>query len=159
MGWNHESCDAGVPGFGFGATHRKRWGVRSLHLKAEPPALIDTKQGDPSCIPSSSRPAIPGGDAAGTDTEQRPVAGNVHVGGGRVRQQTLSLKGSGDYASGALDSRTANVSIEGSGNATVRAVDQLVVRIGGTGDLRFYGNPRVDAIVRGAGSVSRADDL
>lgn len=95
-------------------------------------------------------------DAARFET-QLTGAGNVSVGGGRVGQQTLILKGSGDYAAGALASRKASIHIEGSGNATVRASDELVVRIGGTGDVRFYGNPRVDEIVSGAGSVARAD--
>jgi len=95
-------------------------------------------------------------DAARFET-QLTGAGNVSVGGGRVGQQTLILKGSGDYTAGALDSRKASVNIDGSGNATVRTSEQLVVRIGGTGDVRFHGNPRVDEIISGAGSVTRAD--
>ena len=95
-------------------------------------------------------------DAARFETELSG-AGTVRVDGGRVGEQTLRLRGSGDYVAGALQSRNARVSLDGSGDATVRAGESLVVRIAGSGDLRYFGDPRVEQVISGAGSVSRAD--
>ncbi|MDO9599366.1 MAG: head GIN domain-containing protein [Azoarcus sp.] len=94
---------------------------------------------------------------AGRFETQLSGAGTVRVDDGQVGEQALRLQGSGDYVAGALESRKTSVTIDGSGNATVRASEQLVVRIAGSGDVRYYGHPRVDQIISGAGSVSRAE--
>ncbi len=100
--------------------------------------------------------AIESLDAARVETHLTG-AGDISIDGGRVEQQTLLLRGSGDYVAGALGSRKASVTIEGSGNATVSASEQLIARIAGSGDVRYYGNPRVERTISGAGSVSAAE--
>ncbi len=94
-------------------------------------------------------------DATQVDT-RLTGAGNVSIGGGQVDQQTLQLQGSGDYAAGGMKSRTTRVNIVGSGNVTVNSSDLLDVRIGGSGDVHYFGTPRIEQSISGAGSVSPA---
>lgn len=94
-------------------------------------------------------------DATQVDT-QLTGAGIVSIDGGQVDQQALQLQGSGDYAAGGMKSRAARVNIIGSGNVTVDASDLLDVRIGGSGDVHYFGTPRIEQSISGAGSVSPA---
>lgn len=94
-------------------------------------------------------------DATQVDT-QLTGAGNVSIDAGQVDQQALQLQGSGDYAAGGMKSRAARVNIIGSGNVTVDASDLLDVRIGGSGDVHYFGTPRIEQSISGAGSVSPA---
>lgn len=75
---------------------------------------------------------------------------------GRADQQTVSIEGAGDYDARRLLSAQARVDIGGAGNAVLHVMQALTARIEGSGEIRYYGNPRVDSAISGAGEVLRA---
>ena len=72
---------------------------------------------------------------------------------GTVDAQAASLSGSGDYRAAALRSKHARVTVEGSGDAAVRASDTLDVRISGSGAVEYAGSPQAHQDVSGSGEV------
>jgi hypothetical protein len=75
---------------------------------------------------------------------------------GAVGKQTLSIAGSGNYSAAGLESNEATVAIAGSGSAELAARNRLVARIPGSGVVRYYGDPKVETSIAGAGTVERA---
>ena len=84
-------------------------------------------------------------------------AGSAAFGGGGVSTQTVVLDGAGDYTASKLSSKQTTVTITGSGDAAVAAKDALTARISGSGDIRYWGNPKVRTDVTGVGSVERGE--
>jgi hypothetical protein len=74
---------------------------------------------------------------------------------GAVTRQEIRVSGSGSYAAEGLASKEARVSASGNGRATVRVADTLDVKISGSGDIAYIGNPRVATDISGAGKVNR----
>lgn len=87
-----------------------------------------------------------------------PGSGTVDIAMGEVECQSLSIAGSGDYRTKGVASEAADVSILGSGTATIQVARQLVVRIAGSGDVRYVGNPEIDSSVLGSGTLTRTSD-
>jgi hypothetical protein len=82
-------------------------------------------------------------------------SGNVRL-AGRADDADLGISGSGAVHAADLQCRSADVSIAGSGDATVHTTERLTGDISGSGSLRFRGQPSVlQTNVRGSGSVSR----
>jgi hypothetical protein len=73
---------------------------------------------------------------------------------GRAQSLTLDLDGSGDADTSGLRARDARVSSGGSGDVDVRA-DRLDVTLDGSGDVRYYGDPRLEQHVDGSGDLRR----
>jgi Putative auto-transporter adhesin, head GIN domain len=82
-------------------------------------------------------------------------AGNVGIGGGKVTAQQLSISGVGGYRAFGLASESADVAIDGNGEAQLAASSTLAVRIGGIGHVRYHGDPAVQRSVRGIGSIEK----
>lgn len=72
---------------------------------------------------------------------------------GQVASQSVEIAGSGSYTARGLRSGSASVSIVGSADAAVWAVDSLAVSIAGSGDVRYHGQPKITQSVRGSGEV------
>jgi len=72
---------------------------------------------------------------------------------GDVKEQTISISGSGKYAAGDLQSTTANIGISGSGNVTVWATERLTAHVSGSGDVSYYGSPQVSFEESGSGDI------
>ncbi|CAG5076887.1 head GIN domain-containing protein [Parvicella tangerina] len=73
---------------------------------------------------------------------------------GTVNSLNVFLEGSGDFKGKYMYAFDANVEIEGSGDALVRASNSLVATISGSGDITYYGNPTtVTTSVTGSGDV------
>lgn len=83
-------------------------------------------------------------------------SGDLVVRGGRADAQAYRLSGSGDLGAGRLAGRRVQVSIAGSGDASVNAADALDVSISGSGDVTYRGSPRITQRIGGTGSVRRA---
>lgn len=67
-----------------------------------------------------------------------------------------TISGSGDINASRLQSKTANVSISGSGDTKVNCSESLFVRVSGSGDIVYYGNPaKKDTKVIGSGEISK----
>ena len=73
---------------------------------------------------------------------------------GSTKDLTTKITGSGDFDGSDLDSTNVTAKITGSGGANVVCNGELKVRITGSGDLRYSGNPtNRDTKVTGSGSV------
>jgi hypothetical protein len=72
---------------------------------------------------------------------------------GETRQQEIVISGSGDVEARDLSSQEVKVSTAGSGNATIWAIDRLIVRISGSGNVWYFGKPLVSEMVSGSGGA------
>lgn len=98
-------------------------------------------------------------DRLTADRLQTRISGSGDVrAAGTVGDQEVSISGSGDFDGRDLESRSAEISISGSGESTVWARERLSARISGSGDVDYYGSPEVTKRISGSGSVrSRGD--
>jgi hypothetical protein len=74
---------------------------------------------------------------------------------GEVKEQDVTIQGSGDYHAEELASAAATLVIRGSGNAVVAASDALSATITGAGRIKYRGEPKVRRVVTGAGSIEK----
>ena len=72
---------------------------------------------------------------------------------GIADKQDVSISGSGKYLALDLDSRTAEVSVSGSGRAEVEPESRLDADISGSGRVYYSGSPDVNSSVSGSGKV------
>ena len=73
---------------------------------------------------------------------------------GETRALKVSITGSGNFNGQQLKSEDADVSIAGSGNATVFADVSLKGSISGSGEIKYRGNATVTKRISGSGTVS-----
>lgn len=68
----------------------------------------------------------------------------------------VGITGSGHFNGQSFPARIADVSITGSGNATVTVSEELTAAITGSGNINYYGNPPVvDTRITGSGNIRR----
>lgn len=77
---------------------------------------------------------------------------------GRADSLDATLAGSGELEAAKLESRRVRVVLNGSARATVWADDALGAAIAGSGEVRYYGKPRVSQTVAGSGRIRPAAD-
>lgn len=75
--------------------------------------------------------------------------------GGKCVNQTVRLINSGDFASGSIVSKFADVSVYGSGEALIQATEKLVAIITGSGELHYVANAPKEVVVHGRPSSHR----
>jgi Putative auto-transporter adhesin, head GIN domain len=98
-------------------------------------------------------------DALKADSVRLSIDGSGEVTlAGRVESLDGSAAGSGRLSAANLESRNAFVAVAGSGAATIGATEMLAAKVVGSGEIRYYGNPRVTSTVAGSGIVKRAGD-
>lgn len=78
--------------------------------------------------------------------------GNIEV-AGRTDRQDVHLSGTGNYVGGRFESRLAQVSLSGLGNATVWVFEKLDAQLSGAGNVEYYGNPQVSQRISGVGNI------
>ena len=83
-------------------------------------------------------------------------AGDIQV-SGKADEVKLLLSGLGDFNAADLQSKKADIELSGMGGATVRVEDELVATITGAGSIQYFGHPRVEQDITGAGSVKSAE--
>jgi putative autotransporter adhesin-like protein len=83
-------------------------------------------------------------------------AGDIQA-SGTADELKLILSGLGNFNAADLKSHKANVELSGMGNATVHVENELAATITGAGSINYFGNPRVEQKVKGAGSVKPAE--
>ncbi len=83
-------------------------------------------------------------------------AGDVHIGSGRVDAQRIVLRRLGHRGCAALNARSSDVLLSGSGEVRVAAERRLAASIDGSGDIVYRGRPQVTQLVRGAGALRRS---
>lgn len=72
---------------------------------------------------------------------------------GKADTQKVSVGGSGNYLAGDMEAASADISIPGSADVTVWANEALTVRVSGSGNVRYYGQPTVDQTGSGSGDL------
>lgn len=83
-------------------------------------------------------------------------AGDIQV-SGTADEVKLILSGLGDFNAADLQSNKADIELSGMGGATVRVEEELAATITGAGSIQYFGHPRVEQSVNGAGSVKPAE--
>jgi hypothetical protein len=73
---------------------------------------------------------------------------------GRVVNQELDLKGTGNYDAPDLESQTASVDVTGTGSVVLWVLDSLDVEIVGISKVSYYGSPDVTQNITGTGSLT-----
>lgn len=74
---------------------------------------------------------------------------------GEVQRLRLNMSATGRVDTRDLEAGEAEATISGSGSATIRVRDHLRAILSGSGWLRYFGSPEVDADVTGTGQVER----
>jgi hypothetical protein len=80
-------------------------------------------------------------------------AGLLYIGGGHVERQRVVIAGACNYEASQLQSREAELAIDGGGIMRVAVAERLVARIGGSGQVLYRGRPQVERSITGAGEV------
>lgn len=104
---------------------------------------------------SSSGDLVMGILNAGTLEVDISSSGNLEVVGGQVQSQDVNISSSGNYSAPDLESAEAEVRLTSSGSATIWVHDSLKANLSSSGDLRYRGNPTVDATTTSSGEVNR----
>lgn len=74
---------------------------------------------------------------------------------GKTTNLTTTIAGSGDFDGDDLNSTNVDATVSGSGDISVHCNGELKVRISGSGDVKYSGNPtKKDTKISGSGSVS-----
>jgi len=81
-------------------------------------------------------------------------SGDIHL-SGRADYLKSSTSSAGDLEAFDLKVKEAKVSASSSGDAFVNVSDKLYARASSTGDVRYLGDPEVDAKTSSAGSVKK----
>lgn len=79
-------------------------------------------------------------------------SGNVEL-SGSAQYTKLSISGSGKYLAEEMKTDDYQISISGSGRASINAQERLDVRISGSGSVFYRGRPSVNSNVSGSGRV------
>ncbi len=85
-------------------------------------------------------------------------SGNLNIDDGQVREQEISINGSGNFRADDLASKVVVVRIGGSGDVTVWVTDSLDARFMGSGNVRYYGRPKVSTSGNGSGDLTNLGD-
>ena len=87
----------------------------------------------------------------GTGASRVSLAGNID-------QLLADLTGASDLKAAALQTKTAEISIQGAGDAEVAVAEKLKVAIAGAGKVIYSGNPpTIEKHISGAGSIRHKD--
>jgi len=85
-------------------------------------------------------------------------AGSIDA-SGKVDSLDVTISGFGEIDASNLETKQADVTINGSGSTSVWVANELDVNINGAGNVRYYGDPvSVRESINGAGSVSPLGD-
>ena len=72
---------------------------------------------------------------------------------GKANSYDASITGSGKVSAFDMESKSASITITGSGDCGVNVSENLQARITGSGDVRYKGQPRITRKITGSGSV------
>ena len=72
---------------------------------------------------------------------------------GSTQKQWLEINGNGVVNAQKLRTEKTTVAINGQGQATIRALQELDVNINGSGIVQYYGNPKIHQKISGSGEI------
>ncbi len=81
---------------------------------------------------------------------------NVNL-SGTTNSQTVDMPGAGSYFAFGLASNSCTIDNTGAGNAEVSVEDELVVKISGSGNVSYKGDPMITSTVTGSGKLIDAN--
>ncbi|MFH1086576.1 MAG: DUF2807 domain-containing protein [Chloroflexota bacterium] len=81
--------------------------------------------------------------------------GRVAINGGKVREQDVALRSTGDYEARNLASQTARMRLTSVGSATIRVSDYLDATLTSVGHLRYIGLPRISLMATSTGRITQ----
>ena len=76
---------------------------------------------------------------------------------GKVDELLADMTGASKLEAGGLQTKTAEISTTGAGNAEIAVSETLKVAITGAGKVSYSGNPTIEKQITGAGSVHRKE--
>ena len=76
---------------------------------------------------------------------------------GKADRQTVSIAGSGDYQAAAFRTDNADITIDGSADATVFVEKRLNATLAGSSNLSWRGHATLSQQLSGSASVERID--
>ena len=79
-------------------------------------------------------------------------SGNIAL-KGKTNTQNINLSGSGNYYAFGLISEDCIISLPGSGNCEINAINNLDAFIGGSGNIYYTGNPVISSTITGSGGI------
>jgi len=82
-----------------------------------------------------------------------PGAGKITA-DGKVKNQSITLAGAGNFSGHDLESKTAKVILSGVGSAQLWVTDELDVTIAGVGSVEYFGSPAIKQSVTMMGKVT-----
>jgi Putative auto-transporter adhesin, head GIN domain len=77
---------------------------------------------------------------------------------GAVDELIASITGAGDLRAESLQTKTAQISVTGAGDARIAVRDDLKVSITGAGKVEYIGDPHIQREITGAGSIRKRED-
>ena len=77
--------------------------------------------------------------------------GDLDIAGGKVKTQIVKISSTGKYTAQDLASDEAEVRLDSTGSATIWVRDRLKATLNSSGDVRYRGNPTVDATTTSSG--------
>ncbi len=83
-------------------------------------------------------------------------SGNINL-KGNVPSQNITISGSGDYLAFDIESNTSVISIPGSGNCEVNAINTLDVFLSGSGSVYYIGSPIINSNITGSGTINNSN--
>ena len=91
---------------------------------------------------------------ANTLDAQLSSSGEVRIDEGKVGEQTIALRSTGNFVASRLESASATVNVSSGGSAWVWATGRLTVTISGSGHVNYVGTPQVISNITGTGTVA-----
>lgn len=96
------------------------------------------------------------GGLGGTDAVELSIDGSGDIDiDGSSNELVVSIPGSGDVEAAELTAHVGDVSIDGSGEATVNVSDTLRAVIEGSGEITYLGDPDVEKDIDGSGEITQ----
>ena len=92
------------------------------------------------------------------DRIEADIAGSGDIilsGKSKIREIEIDIAGSGDVIAYQLETENAYVNIAGSGDCEINVETYLDVKIFGSGDVTYKGNPQINSNVAGSGHVHK----
>lgn len=77
----------------------------------------------------------------------------VIVRSGTAKNQKISIQGPGRFSAAKLKSENIEIDIAGPGNAEIWVTNKLEVKIGGSGQIQYYGSPTVTSNISATGKL------
>lgn len=74
---------------------------------------------------------------------------------GKTSAAKIEISGSGKFEGEDLNSRAADISVSGSGKASIQAEETLNAVLSGSGKVTYSGNAKVNVVKNGSGSVTK----